>query len=312
MRISVAITNYNYGRYVSDAIGSVLDQTRPADEIVVVDDGSTDESRGVLARFEQLAHVHYLPNRGVVAATNSLLGYCSGDIVVLLDADDLMRSERLARISALYESHPDVQWIFNSVLRVDRETLVPKTGAPQPPFPASERRDVRAALARARLPLVAPAASGLSWRLPFVRSFLPIPEFVRNQDSFLVFPSMARAVGYVINEPLTLQGLHPVNRYTGMTGRSRRRFISEHTVGMIVGYEALGRDLHPLVDRFTAAVLWLSDLGLTLPPPQRASLRRHLHDLGPRRKARIGVWLAHSAAVAGRDALRNRAAAWIE
>jgi glycosyltransferase involved in cell wall biosynthesis len=96
IRVSVAITNHNYGQYVGGAIASVLQQTHPPFEIIVVDDGSTDSSRTVLQNLSSDVEVMFTENRGVSAATTTAVQACSGDVVALLDADDLIRSYELS------------------------------------------------------------------------------------------------------------------------------------------------------------------------------------------------------------------------
>ncbi len=83
-RVSVVITNYNYGEYVSEAIESALQ----ADEVIVVDDGSTDESQATIARYADRVRAIVQPNAGVAAARNNGIATATGDYIVCLDADD--------------------------------------------------------------------------------------------------------------------------------------------------------------------------------------------------------------------------------
>lgn len=85
--VSVVIPCYNHARFLSDAIESVLDQTYPAVEIIVVNDGSTDGPERVVAKFPMVRYVAQ-DNRGLAAARNAGLARCRGDFVVFLDADD--------------------------------------------------------------------------------------------------------------------------------------------------------------------------------------------------------------------------------
>jgi glycosyltransferase involved in cell wall biosynthesis len=95
--ISVIIPTYNYGRFIEDAIRSVLDQTHPVSEIIVVDDGSTDETRAVVERIGRGVKYIYQPNRGVCAARNYGVGESSGEVIAFLDADDVWGPTKLEK-----------------------------------------------------------------------------------------------------------------------------------------------------------------------------------------------------------------------
>lgn len=96
-RVSVVIANHNYGRFLGDAIASALNQTSPAFEVIVVDDGSTDESHEVVHSFGSRIRVVRQENRGVSAARNRGIGESRGELVAFLDADDWWLPEKLAR-----------------------------------------------------------------------------------------------------------------------------------------------------------------------------------------------------------------------
>lgn len=92
--VSIIVINYNYGRFLPAAIDSVLRQTYPRIEIVVVENGSTDDSaevlRGILARAPAVKSVELMPNRGQSGAVIAGLAEARGAYVVFLDADDLL------------------------------------------------------------------------------------------------------------------------------------------------------------------------------------------------------------------------------
>jgi glycosyltransferase involved in cell wall biosynthesis len=87
MTVAVVIPTFNHAHFLGDAISSVLAQTRPADEIIVVDDGSTDDPAAVVARFPGVRLIRQ-QNRGLSAARNTGLRSCATSHVVFLDADD--------------------------------------------------------------------------------------------------------------------------------------------------------------------------------------------------------------------------------
>jgi glycosyltransferase involved in cell wall biosynthesis len=88
--ISVIISNYNYEQYVGAAIDSVLAQTRPADEIIVLDDGSTDGSRAVIESYGNQVRAIFQENEGIKTIRNTGYTHSTGGFVIFLDADDTL------------------------------------------------------------------------------------------------------------------------------------------------------------------------------------------------------------------------------
>lgn len=116
-RVSVIIPSYNCAPYLSEAIESVLDQSHPPAEVIVVDDGSTDDSleiaRGFGARIRLLAQA----NAGVSAARNRAIEEATGDWLAFLDADDVWLPTKLERQLAAVEGRPDVVCVFSDFYR---------------------------------------------------------------------------------------------------------------------------------------------------------------------------------------------------
>lgn len=109
--VSVLMPVYNAADHVEDAIRSILVQTLTDLELVVVDDGSTDESPAILSRLQaQDARIRVLhqPNGGIVSALNLGLSHCTGVCIARMDADDLALPERLARQWAVFEADPSL------------------------------------------------------------------------------------------------------------------------------------------------------------------------------------------------------------
>ncbi len=89
-RVSVVIRCHEQGRFLTEAVESVRAQTRPADEIVVVDDGSTDETPDVIAALQPLVVVCHAAPLGPAASFNAGVAAASGDLLLALDADDAL------------------------------------------------------------------------------------------------------------------------------------------------------------------------------------------------------------------------------
>jgi glycosyltransferase involved in cell wall biosynthesis len=110
--ISVIIPTYNRAGMLKEALESALAQNRLPDEIVVVDDGSTDNTAQVVAGFG--AKIRYIQqkNAGPSAARNHGIAIATGEFVAFLDSDDLWPKDRLQRQLAALEKHPDLDFIF--------------------------------------------------------------------------------------------------------------------------------------------------------------------------------------------------------
>ncbi len=108
--VSVVIPCFNYARYLPEALQSVLDQTRPPDEIIVVDDGSTDETAAVAARYP--VRVISQTNQGIAAARNTGISASLGEALAFIDADDLWPRDSLEARLVRLETEPKVDCVF--------------------------------------------------------------------------------------------------------------------------------------------------------------------------------------------------------
>jgi len=250
VRASFAIINYNHGDFVGAAVESALLQTRAPDEVVVVDDGSTDDSLEVLGRFGPRVTVISQANAGPASATNRALAAVSGDVVLLLDADDIALPHRLDRVLAAYEENPEVDWVWHDLQHVGADGTTRLDTTPRQVGYSRGRHDHRADVVRGKLPITAPATSALSWRTDFLSELVPMPGSIRTQDNFLKFGSLGRGVGYVLDEALSLQRIHSTNAYTGAGARTERMRTQSYA-DMAPGLRRLGLDR--LADRFDAA-----------------------------------------------------------
>ncbi len=102
-KVSVVITCYNYGRYVQLAIESVLAQTHSNIELIVVDDGSTDDTASILDRYADRVVRIRQDNRGHVAAVNRGYAAATGELILFLDADDALLPEAIAEAVAAWD-----------------------------------------------------------------------------------------------------------------------------------------------------------------------------------------------------------------
>lgn len=113
--ISVIIPTYNRAHVISEAIQSVLDQTYRDFELLVIDDGSTDDTQDVVSRFsDKRIKYHYIEHKGRAYARNYGLQKMCGRYVAFLDSDDLYGKEKLKSLSDYLRSHPETMIAYSS------------------------------------------------------------------------------------------------------------------------------------------------------------------------------------------------------
>jgi glycosyltransferase involved in cell wall biosynthesis len=114
--ITAMVRAYNAQEFIGETVEAILAQTRAPDEVVVVDDGSTDATPEILAAFgSERVRVVRQPNSGLAAAFNRGFAESRGDYVAICDADDVWAPDRLERQAAALHAHPDVDLLFGAV-----------------------------------------------------------------------------------------------------------------------------------------------------------------------------------------------------
>lgn len=119
--VSVIIPCYEQARFVTAAVESVLSQTYPQVEIIVVDDGSTDDPQAALAAHNASIQFIRQENRGLAAARNAGFHRAHGDYLFFLDSDDQLLPDALARHVTLLESHPDYALTYSAWQQVSED-----------------------------------------------------------------------------------------------------------------------------------------------------------------------------------------------
>lgn len=113
--VSTVIAVYNSEAYLADAITSVINQTYRNIEIIIVDDGSTDNSKDVALRFAPPVRYHYQANSGIAAAWNQGIEMATGDFFAFLDADDLWTNDKIEQQMEVISETDNVDIIFGHV-----------------------------------------------------------------------------------------------------------------------------------------------------------------------------------------------------
>ena len=134
--VSVIIPTFNRGYILAEAITSVLKQTYSNFEVIIVDDGSTDNTVDIARNFRdhRVRLIRHEKNRGVAAARNSGLEAAQGEFISFLDSDDLWQPEKLALETTLLDAHPEMDAVFTDVSKIDGEHSVPSMARTCPIF----------------------------------------------------------------------------------------------------------------------------------------------------------------------------------
>jgi len=271
--VSVVINNFNYGRFVAEAIGSALRQTYDRIEIIVVDDGSTDDSRAVIEGFGKEIITIFKPNEGQASAFNAGFARSSGEVICFLDADDLYLPNKVERIADTY-ADADVDWCFHPLQSVD--ALARPIPGPFDIRYSTGRYDFRSEYNRGKPVFWAPPTSGLTFRRALLEKLLPMPRHIRiTSDNYLTFSTPAFSPGFYISKCLSLQRIHGANAYT-----AKEDPVYKATVQMSIArgmHDALPQ-LTPLANRlFANAVAERWSAGADFQECSR-ELRQYLRD----------------------------------
>jgi glycosyltransferase involved in cell wall biosynthesis len=271
MMLSVLINNYNYARYLPDCIDSVLSQTGTVFEVIVVDDGSTDDSRAIIERYGDAIVPVLKANGGQASSFNAGFAAAKGDVLLLLDADDTFLPGKLATLARLYADDA-IGWCFDRVTNDAAATI--------PPSVATTPFDRRAALRAGKFPTLSVPTSGLSFRRDVLAHILPMPlaDDVVLSDNYLKFAASYLAPGIIVDTPLTFQRLHDANRYTNSDrARTLKPKImvatGEHLARRFDGLGRMGR-------RLVAGGIADSRMGVSETLAEVGAVSRRTRDIG--------------------------------
>ncbi|AVH72469.1 glycosyltransferase family 2 protein [Nostoc sp. 'Lobaria pulmonaria (5183) cyanobiont'] len=214
MKTSCLINNYNYAEFLSEAINSALNQTVKFDEIIIVDDASTDNSAEVINKFTQVTSVKSIlkeKNQGQLSSFNEGFLAATGDIIFFLDADDIYEPEYLENAINFYNRRSECDFIF---------CAYKKFGAVQGTF-QDDVVDLDLGYSVIRTlyngEWIGSITSTLSIRREIVGKFLPIPNIedwrVRADDCLVWGASLVGAKKFYMSKPLVMYRIHENNHY---------------------------------------------------------------------------------------------------
>jgi glycosyltransferase involved in cell wall biosynthesis len=279
--ISVVIPNYNYEAYVAEAIESALALDWPSVEVIVVDDGSTDASREVIARFGDRITAIYQANAGQKAACNAGFARSRGEVVIFLDSDDLLDRSLPRELSRVFG--PGVSKVQFQMKLIDKDGRPTGSFLPQYQRVPEPSEITRWVLGSASYPT--PPGSGNAYARWFLALIFPLPGPDRIADSMPL--AVAPLFGDVVTiaKPLVSYRMHGRNdgamteldpaRFARQFAAARERFEYTQRIARTRGLELpdhafdrsltvlpyrtasflLRPDLHPVQDDSSAKIL---------------------------------------------------------
>ncbi|MEH2392429.1 MAG: glycosyltransferase family 2 protein [Nostoc sp.] len=214
IKTSCLINNYNYAEFLSEAIDSALNQTVKFDEIIIIDDASTDNSAEVITKFTQLANVKSIlkqKNQGQLSSFNEGFSAATGDIIFFLDADDIYEPQYLETTLKFYKGRSECDFLF---------CAYKKFGIVEGTF-QNDTVDLDLGYSVIRTlyngEWIGSITSTLSIRREIIRKFLPIPYIedwrVRADDCLIWGASLVGAKKFYLSKPLVMYRIHQNNQY---------------------------------------------------------------------------------------------------
>jgi len=265
--LSIIIANYNYAAYVGHAIESALAVRCGRREVIVVDDGSTDNSLAVIGKFEGKIKIIAQPNLGQTQSYRRGFDVSSGDVIIFLDADDILHPDLMTEIVKVW--HDGISKIQVQVATINSEGKA--FGGLHPQFHEipSPQQIRKWALETGAYPT--PAGSGNAYARWFVSRVFQLPtSFVdRANDSYMLAAAPFLGDVVTIAKPLASYRIHGLNqgaqaklddaRFANEIERTRRRFAFSMEVAAVSNLRgddgALDRNLRFLSLRMTSLCL---------------------------------------------------------
>ncbi len=214
--VSIIMGNYNYGEFIRQAIDSALNQTYKNVEVIVVDDGSTDDSREIISSYGNKVVPIFKDNSGQHANYNAGFAASRGEIICFLDSDDWFVAEKIEKLVAAFQSSEAIGWCFHSVKLVDKNNNpLPKISETQ--SYTTHRCDYRKLLKLGKLPPCIPPSSALSFERSVLEKILPMPtaKAVSSSDHYVKFMAVGLSEGFILGDALTIQKIHGNNAASG-------------------------------------------------------------------------------------------------
>lgn len=265
--VSIIINNYNYDRFLTEAVDSALSQSYPHTEVIVVDDGSTDNSRNIIASYGNKIIPILQENGKQAAAFNSGFAISKGEIIIFLDSDDYLFPHAVERIAAIWK--PQLAKVHYRLNVVD--TFSQPLGYSCPQGTSLSSGDVWRNLLEVGGYASTPT-SGNALNRKALEQVFPIPdEYKLTSDDYLSISIPFYGEVAAIEEPLGVYRIHNSNQWalTTVTGDRFQRFVRHDLQNYSLLSEKaneLGYKLPKDLEQRAIGRLWSRIISLRLDP----------------------------------------------
>lgn len=228
--VSIIINNYNYGHFLKQAIDSALNQTYSNLEVIVVDDGSIDNSREIIASYGNQIFSVNKENGGQASAFNAGFASAHGDIIFFLDSDDIFCPNKVQSILNIFQQqsiNDPYLMLYHILMCVDQDGLY--LGYTLPSGLYNFPSNIHQYICKYKyLPPAAIATSSIVISKDLAQKIFPIPEqgIKTSADEFIVKPALLFGRVYGVDSVLGKYRVHGENNWYGNTKIKTKDFLS--------------------------------------------------------------------------------------
>jgi glycosyltransferase involved in cell wall biosynthesis len=264
--VSIIINNYNYDRFLAEAINSALNQSYEQIEVIVVDDGSTDNSRQIIAEYGARIISILQPNGKQAAAFNSGFARSQGEIIIFLDSDDYLFPQAVAEIVKVWRS--DIAKVHYRLDIVDSVGKSRGYSAPQGTVPLAQGKVWQMLLTTGGY--TSTPTSGNALNRKALNNLFPIPdEYKLTADDYLSYQVPFYGEVVAINHALGVYRVHDSNQWalSTVTGDRFNRFVCHDLQNFALltnKAQELGYQVPPDLEQRSIGRLWSRIISLRL------------------------------------------------
>ena len=223
MKVSVALIVYNGANYMQTQLNSILDQTHKVDEIIIVEDASTDSTRKILLAYSKqnpgLFFINHNPeNLGSYKSIEKAIKLCTGDIILLADHDDFWYSNKVASVVKWFEANPTMNGVFTNGYLMDAQGEINNNynlwdSMSFPHTIINNANNLKLYINTVEN-AVTGAAMAIRNNLPFLKEPFPLIKYLIHDRWLAIQLAENNSIG-IINEKLINYRLHPTQETGG-------------------------------------------------------------------------------------------------